>query len=49
MLTVSGVVAAICYFHKLWYLALVILYILTEDKKVLRWNVVLILLEELES
>jgi hypothetical protein len=48
MLTVGGVDVAICYFHELWDLVLVILYILTYDKKVLRWIVVLTLFEELE-
>jgi hypothetical protein len=48
MLTVGGVDVAICYFHNLWDLVFVILYILAEDEKVLRWIVVLTLLEELE-
>jgi len=46
VLTVGGV--TICYFHSLWDLVLVILYILTYDRKVLKYIVVLPLLEELE-
>jgi len=45
---VGGVEVANCYFLNLWDLVFVILYILTYDKKVLSWIVVLTLLEELE-
>jgi hypothetical protein len=49
VLKVDGVDGTIFYFHSLWYLVFVILYILTWAKTVLRSIVVLTLLEELEK